>query len=172
MMNELAKIRKKIFSIKNREFKPIIYNGEGLSPVEAARYVNENAGTLSFIPGKVSLYCPLPLSFDNLSALYNSNEFISNEDESELAYELPKSREFLSPSEFSDILETMRAASNEIREISHKNSLLVRRLLSKDVLTISAGDKSFDIRGLDRKFVETVCRLSEKCWKNTGARAE
>ena len=39
------------------------YHGEDISPSAAAAYVQQNSDTLSYIPGSVRLYDPLPVSF-------------------------------------------------------------------------------------------------------------
>ena len=46
-------------------------------------------GDLSYIPGRVRLDAPLPLTFQQLTELYRSNRLVSKLDEAELAVDLP-----------------------------------------------------------------------------------
>ena len=54
-------------------YTSINLQGESVSPSKAANYVLENQEKLSYIPGKVRLYEPLPLSFEEFNDLYKSN---------------------------------------------------------------------------------------------------
>lgn len=97
---DLAETRKKLFAIINRECNSIVLNGEEISPSKAAAFVLERAEDLSYIPGEVRLYDPLPVTFAELGNLYRSNEGISDLDESELACDLPDPAVLLAPLEF------------------------------------------------------------------------
>ncbi len=101
IMKRQADIRRKIFSIKYKEFEPIVYNGDSYSPAQAAVFVRENAEELShLIPGKVELYKPLPLTIEELYQLYRSNDIITSNDEIELNCELPDPSTIINPAIF------------------------------------------------------------------------
>jgi molybdopterin-guanine dinucleotide biosynthesis protein len=85
IISDLADVRRKIFRIINQECNCIVYNGEEISPSKAAAFVLEHAEDLSYIPGRVHLDSPLPMSFSELLELYRSNESITAEDEVELS---------------------------------------------------------------------------------------
>ncbi len=89
IIGELASVRKKIFQIRYREYEPIVYNGDGYSPAKAAAFVNANAEELSYIPGKVRLSHPLPVTIEELVRLYQSNGGITEKEESELDFNIP-----------------------------------------------------------------------------------
>lgn len=97
---DLAETRKKLFAIINRECNSIVLNGEEISPSKAAAFVLDHAEDLSYIPGKVRLYSPLPASFEELADLYRSNEGITAADEPELACDLPEPARLLSPASY------------------------------------------------------------------------
>ena len=65
-----------------------MYNGEEFSPSKAAEFVLAHADDLSYIPGKVRLDTPLPLTFEQLTELYRSNRLVSESDEEELLADL------------------------------------------------------------------------------------
>lgn len=118
IIHRLAEIRQKIYAIKFSEFKPIAYSGESISPSAAARFVYENAESLSYIPGKVALYRPLPLSFEDLSTLYHSNAEISSDEEQELGCQLPEPSQLLSPDRFGDLLSVVENQQKEIEKLA------------------------------------------------------
>ncbi len=112
IIEELANTRKKLFSSINREYKNIILNGEEISPSKAAAFVLDYEDTLSYIPGNVNLYEPLPLTFLELSDLYRSNEEINFQEELELSCGLPDPSKLLSPKEY-------EITCKELMEIKH-----------------------------------------------------
>lgn len=89
VIDQLANVRRKIFAILNQECSCIVYNGEEFSPSKAAEFVLAHADDLSYIPGKVRLDTPLPLTFEQLTELYRSNRLVSESDEEELLADLP-----------------------------------------------------------------------------------
>ncbi len=105
---KLADVRQKIYDIKFSEFKSITFNGESISPSEAARFVYEHSEDLSYIPGKVVLYRPMPLSFEEISALYRSNKSLTTEEEVELECDLPNTTQYPSPAEFRELVDRIQ----------------------------------------------------------------
>jgi len=104
VIEDLADTRKKLFSIMNQECSTIVLNGEEISPSKAAAFVFQHKDDLSYIPGEVRLYSPLPATFEELSELYRSNEAISLEDEHELSCILPDPDTLISPQEIEERL--------------------------------------------------------------------
>ncbi|MCI1958410.1 MAG: AAA domain-containing protein [Clostridia bacterium] len=100
ILEDLAEVRKKIYTIKHKEYETISFGGKGYSIAEAADFVYKNKENLSYLPGKVSLYKPLPVSVSDLKLLYQTNDKISIKEEMELDCNLPNPKDLLSPSEF------------------------------------------------------------------------
>lgn len=117
VIQELAETRKKLFAMIHQECDCITYNGESVSPTQAAAFVQEHSEDLSYIPGIVHPYEPLPLSFAELTELYRSNEVISPEDESELQYDLPNPEQLLSPSAFEQAYAQMTEAKKQLQQV-------------------------------------------------------
>ena len=117
IINNLAELRTNIFAIKYKEFKPIVYNGQEYSPAESAVYVRENAEELSYIPGKVRLYHPLPVNIEELSILYKSNGELSELEECELACDIPNPERLLAPVELADIHRKINNYTAELTQI-------------------------------------------------------
>lgn len=122
----LAETRGKLYAIKFSEFKPITYQGDNISPSAAARFVHENSDSLSYIPGKVVLYRPLPLSFDELSTLYHSNTELSNTEEQELNCVLPDPIQILAPEHFQQLLTSTEQVRKEIQQLAASLGLQYR----------------------------------------------
>ncbi len=118
IISQLAEVRRKIFAIINQECNCIVYNGEGISPSMAASFVLEHMEDLSYIPGKVRLRAPLPLSFGQLAYLYRSNESITAADELELSNDIPSPKEIMTPADFLTTWEALQSV------ISQKNELM------------------------------------------------
>jgi len=123
IMGQLAEVRKKIYTIKYKEFEPIVYNGDSYSPAKAAAFVNDNAAELSYIPGKVKLSHPLPVAVEQLILLYRSNVGISEAEERELACCIPSPDVLLSPSAFENDLQNSAECKSRIDAISKELNL-------------------------------------------------
>ena len=105
ILDELDDTRKKLYAIKHKEYETIVFGGKGYSVAEAAQYVLENEETLSYLPGEVTLYQPLPVTTADLALLYETNAKVSIEDEKELNFDLPDPQDLISPQEFGDLLQ-------------------------------------------------------------------
>ena len=140
---DLANTRKKLFSIINQECNSIILNGEVISPSKAAAFVLNHAEDLSYIPGSVRLYSPMPVSFTELADLYRSNESISVQDEPELACKLPKPDTLFSPIEFEKTWKILQAAKQDLNEIAKTNAWNIRYNNDDCHIVIEAGSDNF-----------------------------
>lgn len=123
---DLADTRKKLFAIINQECNSIVLNGEEISPSKAAAFVLDHSEDLSYIPGNVRLYSPIPVSFSELTDLYRSNEGILAQDEPELACNLPNPDILLSPMEFEKTLQNLQTVKQHLNEIAKSNAWSIR----------------------------------------------
>ena len=160
IIDELARIRRRIFQTIHRECSSIVWQGQSLSPTAAARFVLENQETLSYIPGTVDETLPLPLTLAELTELYRTNTALSGEDERELAVELPNREELLSPVELQTILEGLSAAR---QKLEHLQKTQPWQLFDggEEKLTLKDGLHSFDMDCPDADALATlrdICR--------------
>ncbi|NLV16308.1 MAG: AAA family ATPase [Syntrophomonadaceae bacterium] len=156
VIRDLASVRRKIFRIINQECNCIVYNGEEISPSKAAAFVLEHTEDLSYIPGKVRLDVPLPLSFAELTDLYRSNEGISVQDEAELATTLPSPEELISPTDFSKVCETLRTESNRLQALSDKSKWSVSRDKEHGYIIFASSTQRFSIPVPEKSDVEQL----------------
>lgn len=156
IIRDLSDTRKKLFSIINQECNCIVYNGEDISPSAAAKFVQENSETLSYIPGTVHLYEPLPLSFAELSELYRSNGVITAEDESEFDHELPSPEEVMFPNHFEANCNSLDSARTHLKAISDNKNWEVQNLPAESKILIRT---PFGMLTLDYPEAEDVEQL-------------
>lgn len=139
IIKQLADIRKKIYAIKYKEFEPIVYNGDSYSPAKAAAFVNANATELSYIPGKVKLYHPLPITTEQLIRLYHSNAELSEAEERELTYDIPSPDSLPSPAEFANDLYEAAECRAAIDRIANELNMQIDINISNKTLNINDG---------------------------------
>ena len=120
ILKELEDTRNRIYSIQRKEYESIVIAGKGYSVIEAAKFVKEYEQTLSYLPGTVALYKPLPLSVEELKFLYETNGSISQEEEVELQYQLPAPDTILSPEEFTEILRKRKEVLENMVQLQEK----------------------------------------------------
>ena len=140
VLDELASVRQKIFTILNREYQGVVFNGEGVSPREAIAFIKENDPKLSYIPGNVQLRVPLPLNDTELEELYRSNGEISLQDEEEFKCDLPNPANLLSPTEFAQKCELLQATEEQIKAISERHQWQVANSLAERTISIKGED--------------------------------
>lgn len=119
-IEQLAKIRRKIFAIRNSEYKPITYNGESYSPCDIAKFINDNNETLSYIPGDVEPNIALPLTRDELLTLYESNTKLSEYEEKELNLDIINPSLLLKPEDFNQRIKAIEKSEVRIKEIKQE----------------------------------------------------
>lgn len=158
IISELATVRKKLFAIINKESNCIVYNGEEITPSAAAAYVQKNSETLSYIPGTVRLYEPLPLGFSELAELYRSNETICIQDESELEHNIPAPVELMTPEEFEQNCAALRFFTSRLNDISEKNDWQIQNIESEHKILVNG---SFGKLTLEYPSIQAVKQLKE-----------
>ncbi|MEG1502317.1 MAG: AAA domain-containing protein [Synergistaceae bacterium] len=118
IINDLDLVRKNIFSIKYKEFETIVFGGESYSPAQAAKFVYDIKDELSYIPGKVTLGKPLPVTMADLELLYKTNKLVSFQEEQELNSTLPNPNLFPVSSEFEAIILEETKTINDMKKLS------------------------------------------------------
>ena len=118
-IKELGETRNKLFTILNQEYKSIVFNGEEISPLKAADFVNKNSEKLSYIPGKVKINDNLPLTLNEFSELYRSNANISLDDETELNLNLPDPNLLIAPEDFENNIYILKSNKEKMDEQVH-----------------------------------------------------
>ena len=116
VIHDLASVRRKLFQIIHQECNCIVYNGEEISPSQAAAFVVERSEELSYIPGKVRLNTPLPIAFSELVDLYRSNETLTVQDEAELNTDIPCPDLLLAPKSFAEHWRALRSARKQLQQ--------------------------------------------------------
>lgn len=143
--HDLGEARKKLFDVINQEYQTIHVDGQDVSLADCAIYVYEHQNDYAYIPGKVKLYAPLPLSYNELSELYHSNEDMSAEDEKMFAYFLPEPEFLLSPNEFSEMCEEAEKIDDDFATIAAQKEWRIHNQEFRRVLNVEIGGQKFSI---------------------------
>lgn len=117
VIDQLAAVRRKVFTIIKQESDEIVLNGEAISPSKAAAFICDHTEDLSYIPGPVKSYAPLPLSIEELATLYRSNGELGEEDETELSYNIPDPSQIMTPEQHREAWEKYHNAKDRIQAI-------------------------------------------------------
>lgn len=142
VIKNLGDVRKCIFGMLRSECSSISICGESLSPTEAAKFVAANESKLSYIPGKVKLGEPLPLSYDDLRELYATNAQISKNEEREFSLELPNLCDILNPDDFSKLVAKMQKCKDHLKTFEDINIYKVTHNFAFDDITVTLKDGS------------------------------
>lgn len=121
ILDQLYQTRNEIYKLKWEESNQIEIDGEKLSPFEIAQFVRENRDRLSYIPGNVDVNCPLPLSYEELTKLYKTNEIITKEDEYYLTHNLLNPKTLLSVEDFSEFVGKENYLNSKTNEEKYSN---------------------------------------------------
>ncbi len=79
-----------LLQIRGLDYKDIVFANETITPIEAAKFINQGKEKYNYIPGKSNNDAvSMPLSYEELDELYKSNELITTVEEKFLAYDLP-----------------------------------------------------------------------------------
>lgn len=114
LLHEVALLRKKLYDLKCHEYDEIIYEGEHMSLLEIAEFVGANEGKWIDIPGEIPIAAEFPLKDREVIELYETNESLDVDLESELANGLLNIRNVLKPEAFKQIVNEFNAIKNRI----------------------------------------------------------
>ena len=160
IINELADIRRKIYMNIQKECQSIFINGEGITPSQAGKFVDENRDTLNYIPGTVHPDAPLPLTFKQLVELYRSNEAISEDDAIELSCELPSLEDIIPANEFKELCENIGKLEEKIAKENASSEIDVTLSELEGSIKLSLQGKEFSI---DTPRKEDILALVDYC---------
>ncbi len=109
ILDELRQLRQKLFDAREDEIREVVFGGKGVRPIEAAKKVKERMATDDWIPGPVTLGAGLPLTYSEISALYQTNT-ISVSDEKELNTQRPNLDNLPSVADFTNLVNELNEA--------------------------------------------------------------
>lgn len=161
VMHRLADVRRTIFSILHKEYASIIYNGEGFTPSYVAKFVSAHVDDLSYIPGKVSLNKPLPLTVEQLMELYRSNAIVSVNDEEELLTNLPNPDELLSPTDFERVCAELSSMKSRLQQLKENERWTVKENITDKVIDIEGANVIYTVQATTCDAVKKL----EQCLK-------
>ena len=109
VLDAIRRLRIEIREARLNEQRYIVIGGEGTRPIDAAKFVAEGSGVHSWIPAPVVLSEPMPLSSEEIGALYRSNAVVSTDDQRSIDSWMPEPGELLHPDDFATLIKERRA---------------------------------------------------------------
>lgn len=125
ILAQLQRAQDLVYMIRNKEFSPIVYMGESFSPMGAAQYVSEHADILETVPGSIEEGAAFPLTQEELNALYQTNETLSQYEEEELQTGLPAVDELIPPEKLREYIELEKNAETILTEIGRQIGVML-----------------------------------------------
>ena len=162
VIKDLGAIRKRIFCLIQKECGSIDIYGELLSPSQAASFVVDKADELSYIPGKVTLLAPMPLTYDELRELYSTNKEITKQEEREFSLELPALNDVPQPEKYGTILQIQNQENEILKNLEIAFNCKVNRTHGSKSISISQSDKFKEIR-LNNSDVNALVVVKKAC---------
>lgn len=158
IIEKLNNARKKLYQIRNQQCNSIILNGESFSPVEAAKYLDNNREQLqNIIPGAVLRCEALPLSYTELAELYATNDQVSEQEEHQLACSLPEIDAVWSEEKFSQCVTSFNNNNKLIKQLEQENGWQFA-VMANDVVAVA-------VQGISMEFAlqtrEELVKLQE-----------
>lgn len=147
IIHTLNEERKKIFEIRNREAKHIVYDGENYSVLDIAKFIAENKNLLDYIPGKVEESPDTPLTIEEFKFLYECNKKLSVSDCAELSLTLPSYSEFILPEKLEQLLQDISNYDLQTHQIKNidfskfEENFITNQISYKDRVIFSNPDK-------------------------------
>jgi very-short-patch-repair endonuclease len=89
------------------EYEPVVVGGESFEPVTAARLAGDERERHEWLPTPLTSGAPLPLSIEELDALYATNGVLSSDEEREFEVELPPRDQVLGAPAFAEAVSTL-----------------------------------------------------------------
>lgn len=90
LVNKYKIKNQELIQIRSLEYKDIVFANETIHPIEAAKFIREGKEKYNYIPGKSKDdTASIPLSAEELTRLYNTNDLITLEEEKILSKDLP-----------------------------------------------------------------------------------
>lgn len=122
-----------LLQIRSLEYKDIVFANSTIAPIDAAKFINIGQGKFDYIPG--STYddtTGLPLSTENISTLYYSNQQISLEENELLSQELPALESLWGTDHFKNKADSYIKYNEEIKGWNPK--LVLKNNIEENVL--------------------------------------
>lgn len=113
IISQLKSLKREAFEARRSEYDEIVIGDHTWLPSEAAQKVAKEQDKNSWIPSPIERGHPLPLSIEELGELYETNDELPEDDEVDLAGELPPTDDLLSPADFDELVAKHESASEK-----------------------------------------------------------
>jgi very-short-patch-repair endonuclease len=152
LLDMAESLRRQLRDARFSEVEEIVLGGEGLSPIEAAKRIKENADRDGWIPGPLQPGILCPLTEKEARHLYASQGILAPSDEVQLAVSQPALTELVTSADFR--LLATEQASADLRARVHRPELW-----TKDVAT---GYSAAQLQQFYHRIQQSSAMLSDK----------
>lgn len=152
LINNLKEKNKELIQIRSLDYKDLVFSNEVISPIDAAKFINEYKDTCDYIPGiSKDDTATIPLTHEELEILYKSNGLLSTKEEEMLGKNLPELNDIPNIEEMDLKFESYYKYTSKVEEylpkLSFKDSLDIGKstqLLNETIKIKEAIDKLED----------------------------
>jgi very-short-patch-repair endonuclease len=107
MIGQLQEDRSRVLDTRQDENRAIVFGGNEVRPIDAAKRVRLGIGSSDWIPSPVQRGASMPLSHAEVAALYQTNAQVTPEDERGLNAARPDVATLPTPKQFSELVDEM-----------------------------------------------------------------
>ena len=108
-------LKQQLMNARSAEYRDIVLAGETWSPSDAARFVDAGKDKCCWIPGPLAADSPLPLTVDEIYALYGTNSETNLLDAKLVNSPLPALAALLTPEEFEEAVRFIVADNDAVK---------------------------------------------------------
>ena len=113
IIGQLRENRSRLLDAIQDETRAIVFGGNEIRPIDAAKRVKQGVGSSDWIPSPLQSGAVAPLSHAEVVALYQTNARVTPEDERELNAVRPDVATIPTPKQFSELLEELSVLKSQ-----------------------------------------------------------
>ena len=110
---QLQEDRSYLLSARQDETRTIVFGGNEVRPIDAAKRVKQGVGSSDWIPSPVQLGAGIPLSHAEVVTLYQTNALVTPQDERELNAVRPDVTILPTPKQFGDVVDEIAVLKSQ-----------------------------------------------------------
>lgn len=104
ILEDNRNLTRKLRMALESEYLPINLFGKSLTPADAARHIAKFENQYSWLPGPIAWESPFPITDENLTFLYSTNEDFTAQEEQDACRPLPDLAELPTVTQFDDLI--------------------------------------------------------------------
>lgn len=115
LMQKSEKLNLKLRDAKNSEVDEIVFDGNGIRPIQVAKYLKDRREPDSWIPGPITPNTECPLDNSEVSMIYDWHSRTTRDDEAELGVGQPDISKIMTPADFKLLSDARKKLGEQAR---------------------------------------------------------